>query len=95
MIEFTIDPALTRWVEHAQRMGEEAVNGAITAIDNNLEVPIDTGKMSAAFAFITPAHRDGAGWSGGIGKMEMVGDPFAKPPEHTISEFLKWYRGKE
>ncbi len=70
----------------------QAINEAIAVIDNALQVPEDTGQMQAAFANRVPASGTGLNQSGGLGNIEMVGDPFQPAPLDTISAFMRWYR---
>jgi hypothetical protein len=67
------------------------LNEAMATVQGEMKVPHYTGKMEAALANITPATGIGLMVEGGIGNMAMVGEPEAKAPPDTISNFLKWY----
>jgi len=93
--DFTIDPALVSW---AERFGKgdllsSAVNAGLAAMYPAVvkSVPVESGETLKAVATIDFAS--GTLASGGIGDIEKVGEPDAPAPKHTISEFVKWYRG--
>ena len=69
-----------------------AIDESLEIIDAGLNVPVDSGRMANAFAMRSPATGAGLMRSGGIGSMEMVGDPGQSAPPKTISKFLEWYR---
>jgi len=69
-----------------------AINAGVNVIAASLDIPVFTGKTEEAFSEVKYATSKND--SGGVGSMEKVGDPFQPAPEHTISEFLKWYRGE-
>lgn len=76
---------------------EQAVNNAINAAQLNLEtrIPVDSGKTAAAMSAIYSAEPSGPmQWTGGIGNMEMVGEPTDAAPEGTLDAFYKWYRSR-
>jgi hypothetical protein len=74
----------------------DAINAAIRVAAGAIlpEVPIESGTTLKAFSKIDWATSD----SGGIGDLGMVGDPFEKAPEGTLSAkkgsggFIEWYR---
>ena len=84
----------TAWSEGFTRGDwlKEGMNSALDVIDYNLKVPVESGQTAAAFANRVSATGTGLNLSGGIGNMEMVGDPGKKAPKGTISAFVDWYR---
>jgi len=96
MWEVAIDPTL---LEFARLLADgtlmkRAINAGLTvmypAVYEAASQHSESGTMLAALSKIDFATGP---TSGGIGDLEKVGDPFQEAPKHTISDFVKWYKG--
>ena len=92
----TWDVDISQFTAYADEMKSgkpvvNAINAGVNVMARMIQVPSWTGKTEDAFREFKYATSPED--SGGMGSMEMVGEPGTPAPRHTISEFLKWYRG--